>query len=118
MHNQPTNQNPNQTSNQNQNRNIDTTAERDYWRTRFDKEDYYEAGRSFDDYEGAYQTGFEGRTRYADRSFQDVENDLRQDWEIAKGNTQLGWDKAKNAVRAAWDRVERAMPGDADRDGR
>ena len=98
--------------------NLNTAAERDYWRGRFDKEGYYEAGSTFDDYEGAYRTGYEGRTRYADRDFQSVENDLKRDWEQAKGNTRLGWEKAKNAVRAAWDRVERAMPGDADRDGR
>ena len=108
----------NQPNQRNQNLKIDATAERDYWRGRFDKEGYYEAGRSFDDYEGAYRTGFEGRSRYADRDFQEVESDLKRDWETAKGNSHLAWEKAKSAVRAAWDRVERAMPGDADRDGR
>lgn len=107
----------NQTNHRNQNP-VDVAAERDYWRSRFDKEGYYEAGRTFDDYESAYRTGYEGRNRYADRDFQQVEGDLKRDWETVKGNSQLGWEKAKNAVRAAWDRVERALPGDADKDGR
>jgi hypothetical protein len=97
---------------------IDTQAERDYWQGRYDKESYYEAGHTYDDYEGAYRTGYEGRDKYAGRSFDQAENELRSDWESAKGKSRLAWEKAKHAARAAWDRIERAMPGDADRDGR
>lgn len=93
-------------------------AENEYWRARYDKEGYYEAGRTYDDYEGAYRTGYEARSRYPGRNFDDLEPDLRANWEAAKGRSQLGWERAKRAVRAAWDRMERAMPGDADRDGR
>jgi hypothetical protein len=95
---------------QNNERLFDTEAERDYWRGRYDKEGYYEAGRTYDDYEG--------RSRYTGKSFDEVENDLRANWDTAKGKSQLAWDRAKQAARAAWDRVERALPGDADRDGR
>jgi hypothetical protein len=101
---------------QNNERLFDTEAERDYWRGRYDKEGYYEAGRTYDDYEGAYRVGYEGR--YTGKSFDEVENDLRANWDTAKGKSQLAWDRAKQAARAAWDRVERALPGDADRDGR
>lgn len=97
---------------------LDTQAEADYWRGRYDKESYYEAGAGYDEYEGAYRTGYEGRGKYAGRKYDEVEHDLRQDWDTTKGKSRLAWEKAKHAVRAAWDRVERAMPGDADRDGR
>lgn len=102
----------------NNNRPLDTNAERDYWRGQYEKEGYFEAGQNYDDYEGAYRAGYEGRGKYAGRKFDEIENELKSDWEAAKGNTRLGWEKAKHAARSAWDRVERAMPGDADGDGR
>ena len=97
---------------------FDAEAERDYWRGQYEKEGYYEAGRTYDDYEGAYRAGYETRQSAPGRSFDEAENDVRAAWENTKGKSQLAWDKAKNVARAAWDRVERALPGDADGDGR
>lgn len=96
----------------------DANTERDYWRTQYEKEGYFEAGNTYDDYEGAYRAGYEGRNQYAGKTFDEVETDVKVAWEKTKGNSRLAWEKAKHAARAAWDRVERAMPGDADRDGR
>jgi hypothetical protein len=56
-------------------------------------------------------------TRYAGRNFDDVENDLRRDWNTRHPGEGT-WDKVKDSVRSAWHKVERAIPGDADRDGR
>lgn len=89
-----------------------------YWRSQFNKEDYYEPGTSYEDYQGAYRTGYEGYGKYGDRGFGAAENDLRGDWERTKGDGKLSWERAKQAVRSAWHRVERAIPGDADNDGR
>jgi hypothetical protein len=60
------------------------------------------------------------RTRYAGRSFDDAEMDLRRDWDSSHRGTSGGdtWDNVRDSVRRAWHKVERAMPGDADRDGR
>jgi glucarate dehydratase len=44
--------------------------------------------------------------------------DLRNDWDRHRGQSNMTWERAKGATRDAWDRVERAMPGDADRDGK
>ena len=98
-------------------RKMDNTAEDTYWQSQYQNEDYYEPGSQYADYQGAYRTGYEGRGRYGDRTFDQAENALQADWERTKGNTRLAWDKAKHAVKAAWHRVERAMPGDADNDG-
>jgi hypothetical protein len=97
---------------------LDANAENDYWRNHYERERYYEAGRGYEEYESAYRTGYEGHDRYPGRTFAEVENQLKADWESAKGRSQLAWDRAKQAARAAWDRVEHAMPGDVDRDGR
>lgn len=97
---------------------VNPTAEDAYWRDNYKNEPYYNTQYSYDDYSPAYRTGYEARSRYADRKFDEVENDLRSDYERARGKSQLAWDDAKDATRAAWHRVERAIPGDADRDGR
>jgi hypothetical protein len=97
---------------------LDENAERTYWQGQFEKEPYYRSGDRYDDYHAAYETGYRGYGRYAGRSFDQAETDLRADWERGKGDSGLTWDRVKDAARAAWHRIERAMPGDADRDGR
>jgi uncharacterized protein (TIGR02271 family) len=89
-----------------------------YWRQNYASAPYYEKGRPFEDYQGAYRTGFEGYSRYRGKTFDQVEADLRRDYERNRGSSSLTWEKVKAAARSAWDRVERALPGDADRDGR
>lgn len=98
---------------------IDPTAEDSYWRKQHAHEPYYEPGLSYDDYAPAYRTGYEGRAKVKGvRSFDEVEQDLEQDYIRNRQGSRLGWDKGRDAARAAWSRVERAIPGDADRDGR
>jgi hypothetical protein len=96
---------------------IDPTTEDAYWRENYKSRDYA-AGATYDEYRPAYQYGWESRTKYQGRKFDEVESDLGRDWDRAKGSSNLGWEKAKHATRDAWHRVERALPGDADRDGR
>lgn len=96
---------------------IDEVREQDYWKNQYNKEGYYEAGQTYDQYDPAYRTGYQGRHRYAGRTYDQAEGDLKNDYERARGETHLGWEKAKHAIKAAWHRLEDAMPGDADRDG-
>jgi hypothetical protein len=100
---------------------VNPTAEAEYWRETYRSQPYYVADYSFDDYAPAYRTGYEGYSRYGDRSFEDAERDLRADYEKSRGKSRLTWEKAKEATRSAWNRVhdavEDAIPGDSDRDG-
>jgi hypothetical protein len=96
---------------------VNPTVEDAYWRDNY-KSRPYAAGATYDQYRPAYQHGWESYSRYRGRKFDEVEPDLRRDWETGRSNTGLGWDKARSAARDAWDRVERAMPGDFDKDGR
>jgi hypothetical protein len=91
-----------------------------YWREAYSREPYYRSEYTYDDYAPAYRTGYEAAGRHLgqNRRFEDMESELRADYERAKGKSRLGWENAKNAVRAAWHRVERMMPGDFDNDGR
>lgn len=94
------------------------TVEDAHWRSNYNKTSYYETGRAYNDYEPAYRTGYEGRTRYTGKRYEEVESDLERDYNKARGNSTLAWDNAKHATKDAWHRVERTLPGDADNDGR
>lgn len=99
---------------------IDPTVEDTYWQTNYTTQPWYESDYTYDDYQPAFRTGYEGYRRHSatGKSFDEVETDLARDYERGKGRSRLGWEKAKGATRAAWDRVERAIPGDSDHDGK
>jgi hypothetical protein len=87
--------------------NIDPTVEGEYWSKNYNARPYYETGYTYDDdYAPAYQAGWESRSRYQGRKFDEVEPELRNDWERTKDKSRLSWEKAKAAVRDAWDRVD------------
>jgi hypothetical protein len=97
---------------------VNPTAENEYWSKNYATEPYRNSAYDYNDYQPAYQLGYEGRQRYAGKSYNEVEPQLASDWESTKGTSRLAWDDAKHATRAAWHKVERALPGDADNDGR
>ncbi|MGH6622706.1 MAG: hypothetical protein ACREBN_01985 [Burkholderiaceae bacterium] len=82
---------------------IDPTVVDEYWEGRFDKEPYYEPGMTFDDYAPGYRLGADARQQYADRSFDDMEAALENDYENARGTSRLDWEDAKRPVRAGWE---------------
>ncbi len=85
---------------------IDPTAEDAHWRKTYGSRPYASKETSYDTYAPAYRHGWESRSKYAGKKFDDVEVDLKRDWEASKSSTALGWDKAKLATRDAWDRLE------------
>ncbi len=84
---------------------MDPTREDTYWKDNYKHESYYDKNLSYDDYSPAFRTGYMGRGQYGDRGFDDVEGELRNDYEKSKGSSNLSWDRAKFAARAAWTRV-------------
>ncbi len=99
---------------------IDPTVEDAYWQNNYSDRPYAETDTTYEDYQPAYRTGYEGYSRYSGtgKSFNEVEDDLQRDYETNRGKSNMQWEKAKHATRDAWDRVERALPGDIDKDGR
>jgi hypothetical protein len=97
---------------------IDPTAEEEYWRENYSSRPYVREGEDYATYGPAYRYGWESYPAYSGRGFDDVEPDLRDEWERSGRGRELEWGRARGAARDAWDRVERALPGDADRDGR
>lgn len=91
---------------------VNPTAEDAYWRGSYDREPYYENGRSYEEYRPAYELGWSARDRYQGQDFDAVEPHLARDWGQARTDNSLEWAAARPATRAAWDRVDR---GDATR---
>lgn len=100
---------------------VDPEAEDAYWRDNHSTRPYSN-GTNFDEYRPAYGYGVDAHTRFPNRTFDDLEPELRRDWSNKRGSSKLDWDSAKHATRDAWQRVsdavERATPGDSDRDGK
>ena len=79
----------------------DDTYFRNDWQS-----NYASTGASYDDYAPAYRYGSEVRSKYQGRNWDDVEPDLRSDWDRRYGSGNAStWEKMKAAVRSGWDRV-------------
>jgi len=92
---------------------VNPTEEDAYWRERYMSEPYYDRAYNYDDYRGAYRTGYEGYARQgrSGKRYEEIEPELRRDYERNYGTSRLGWDKARHAVRAAWHRFDRDLSG-------
>lgn len=88
----------------------DPTVEEAYWRDNYEHEPYFRQGMGFDDYAPAYRLGAESRARYLDRQFDDVEEDLANEYDNVRAESRLEWDDAKHAARAAWKRLDTLPP--------
>lgn len=88
---------------------VDPVAEDAYWRNNYPKSDYAEENRSYKDYRPAYKYGWEARARLGDRPYTEIEAELENGWEKAKGESKLAWTQAKRATSDAWHRLERAV---------
>jgi hypothetical protein len=85
---------------------LDPVAEGDYWRENFRRRPYYQAEREFSHYEPAYRYGWEraGLSEYRNRSFEEVELDLRKGWKADEAPAP-SWEEARNPARDAFERA-------------
>ena len=84
---------------------VDPTEEDAYWRENYKTRSYVDKGTDYSTYQPAYRYGWESHSRYADKSFDQVEPEMRSGWEKSRGSSSLTWDKARHAVRDAYDRT-------------
>lgn len=85
---------------------VNPSAEDAHWRSAYDREAYYEAGRPYDDYRPAYELGWSSRAS-RNESFDTIEPGLATEWDRLRGSSSLDWERARPATRAAWERVDR-----------
>lgn len=82
-----------------------TDPDYSYWRDNFRDQPGFVGDYNFeDDYSPAYRLGYQGRTRYVGKTWQEAEADLARDWDALKGKSRLTWDEARAAGHAAWHR--------------
>ncbi len=89
----------------------DPDQEDAFWRENHSSRPYIQKDVSYDHYSPAYRAGVDSYSRNPERSFEDVEPELRSNWASTRGRSSLEWDRVSN-------RAERAIPGDSDGDGR
>jgi uncharacterized protein (TIGR02271 family) len=79
---------------------MDDSAFRNHWQS-----NYASAGGTYDDYAPAYQYGstLAGNDKYRGRRWEDIESDVRTDWEARHAGSP--WERAKGAVRHAWEKM-------------
>jgi hypothetical protein len=87
---------------------VDPTAEEAYWREHYQTRPYVDTGAPYDEYGAAYRYGWETRGQHVGQKFEEVEPELRSDWEEGHDKSKMPWDKAKHAARDAWERLDRS----------
>jgi hypothetical protein len=83
----------------------DWMTEEEYWQSNFKNRPYVQSDRDFAYYRPAYRFGYEASDRYQGEDWDDVESNLRRDWDAYADRGQSTWEQIKGAVRDAWDRV-------------
>lgn len=83
---------------------IDPTADDCWLRDNFKNRPYVKQDDKFETYQPAYRYGGMAESKYQGKNFDQIENDLRSDWE--KSNpTPMKWDHAREAVRDGYNRT-------------
>jgi hypothetical protein len=84
---------------------VDPTEGDDYLESNFSSRPYVQKGESYTTYRPIYQYGGLAEASYQGRSFDDIEADLRTDWDANHANTTgRSWDRARDAVRDGYNR--------------
>ena len=84
-----------------------------YYRNHFTST-YGSSGAAYDDYAPAYSYGSQMASsgRYAGRQWDEIEPELRSDWDTRYGSGGAStWEKMKAAVRHGWDRITTGNSG-------
>jgi uncharacterized protein (TIGR02271 family) len=90
---------------------VNPTEEEAHWRENYRNEPYYDPEYTYDDYAGAYRTGYMGYGKLGGtgKHFEEVETDLRNEYERDRGSSRLSWEQARPAAHAAWNRFDRHL---------
>jgi hypothetical protein len=86
-------------------RSVNPTAEEKYWEENYKTRDYVTTDRDFETYRHAYRYGVDAYTRHEGRAFDEIEPQLKSEWEKSRGDSILDWDQARPATRDAYGRL-------------
>lgn len=94
---------------------VEPTTEDAYWRENYRHRAYYDENVPYEHIAPAYRYGWESRTRYTDRGFDEAEDELKRGWNETTHAARLAWDRARHATRDAWRRVESSLSEPTDK---
>ena len=80
-------------------------TEDNYWHENFSSRPYAIGADYYERFRPAYRYGFESAQRYQGRNWNDVESNLRSDWDRYEHRGTSTWEQMKDAVRDGWDRM-------------
>jgi hypothetical protein len=86
-------------------REIKPSLEEMYWEQNHHTRDYSVGGDDYLSYRPAYRVGIDGYVSHPTKSFEDLEPSLRNNWNIARGDSRLEWAAARQAARDAFNRL-------------
>ena len=91
---------------------VNPTIEHEYWRAEYVRRPYVRQGSPYERYAPAYQYGWESYGDFASRkkSFDEIEPELRSNWEAREEAARLSWEEAREPSRDAWLRMEKQYP--------
>jgi uncharacterized protein YcfJ len=85
---------------------IDPTVEDAYWSENHRTRPYYDPALGYDHYRPAYREGWEAASLTSDKSWDQIESELKDRWESRKTESRLEWENARQASRDAWHRIK------------
>lgn len=85
------------------------TAEDAYWQEEYANRPYFDEAVAYNKISPAYRVGYTGYWRLGGngRSFEQAEEELRQEYERSGTPSDLTWEEVRPAARDAWRRMER-----------
>lgn len=87
-------------------RDVNPTREEAYWEDNYHTRPYLVKGHDFSSYRAAYRSGINGYiASRPNTSFESLEPSLRNNWNIARGDSKLEWEEARHAARDAFSRL-------------
>jgi hypothetical protein len=86
---------------------LDWSTEESYWRNNYSNRPYVGSKKDFNYWGPAYRYGYDSAQRFQGHRWDEVEHDLRSDWDSYehRGTLRATWEEIKDAVRDSWNRI-------------
>lgn len=90
--------------------------EEKYWLEKHPGQPYAKKDVPAERYAPAYRAGIEAAEKYPGKKFEEIEDEISQNYEKHRVGAALPWDHARHAVHAAWAKLSGDVsPRDSDR---
>ena len=84
---------------------IDPTVDYRWLEENFAGRSYVKKGEKFDHYVPAYRYGGQAETKFAGKPFEEIEPEIKPEWDNVRGESNMKWDRARHAVKDAYERT-------------